>query len=193
MARLIKSVQLRANAKPRLACVHDSLVRQPWTPRTAGAAARNARKSARAHVRSPVSSAASAAPLPLAADRTPSAANASLLRRSDPWLVRPRGRVPAWIHNVTTYVDDPLVDADIPKAERRGLLELDGSACCWPVGDPSASEFFFCGAHRLAGKPYCARHWARAFVARESADALPQDHRAAQDRSRVVATKGEHK
>jgi GcrA cell cycle regulator len=62
------------------------------------------------------------------------------------------------VHNVTPYVDDPLVDADIPTAQRRGLLDLDGSACCWPVGDPSFSEFFFCGAHRLAGKPYCALH-----------------------------------
>jgi hypothetical protein len=81
---------------------------------------------------------------------------------SDEWLVRRRGPVPAWLRDATPYVDDPLVDADIPPAQRRALLDLDRNTCRWPVGDPAGSAFFFCGAQPLAGKPYCARHCARA-------------------------------
>jgi hypothetical protein len=63
------------------------------------------------------------------------------------------------------YADDPLADADIPPAQRRALVDLDGKTCRWPVGDPSSPHFFFCGAVPLAGKPYCDRHAARAYRA----------------------------
>jgi GcrA cell cycle regulator len=77
--------------------------------------------------------------------------------------------VPAWVRNAEPYIDDPLVDADIPTSRRRVLLELTGRVCRWPVGDPSRSDFFFCGAETFPGKPYCAAHCARAYRPEEEA------------------------
>lgn len=69
---------------------------------------------------------------------------------------------PAWVIEAKPYVEDPRIDADIPLAQRRSLLELTRGACRWPVGDPSHPDFFFCGAEALRGEPYCAAHGARA-------------------------------
>jgi GcrA cell cycle regulator len=30
--------------------------------------------------------------------------------------------------------------------------------CLWPIGDPATSEFHFCGAPRVSGRPYCVEH-----------------------------------
>jgi len=69
---------------------------------------------------------------------------------------------PAWVIEAKPYVEDPRIDADIPIAQRRSLLELTRGACRWPVGDPSQADFFFCGAEALRGRPYCATHGGRA-------------------------------
>jgi GcrA cell cycle regulator len=34
----------------------------------------------------------------------------------------------------------------------------EGRTCSWPIGDPSQSDFHFCGAKRDAGQSYCAEH-----------------------------------
>ena len=34
----------------------------------------------------------------------------------------------------------------------------DGRTCMWPIGDPSTSDFHFCGASRNSGGSYCAEH-----------------------------------
>jgi GcrA cell cycle regulator len=72
----------------------------------------------------------------------------------------PRTR-PAWVVNAQPYVDQPGPDVDIPLPQRRSLLELGGRTCRWPVGDPCAPDFFFCGANPVRGRPYCAAHEAR--------------------------------
>jgi GcrA cell cycle regulator len=46
---------------------------------------------------------------------------------------------------------------------RRPLAELDRADCHWPIGDPRDVNFGFCGAAVVAGRPYCARHTARAY------------------------------
>jgi GcrA cell cycle regulator len=69
---------------------------------------------------------------------------------------------PAWVVNAKTYLDDPGTDAEIPRSQRRSLMELTDDTCRWPVGDPSTVDFFFCGAQPLPDKPYCAAHCARA-------------------------------
>ena len=61
---------------------------------------------------------------------------------------------PVWVIKAKPYVDDPGLDADIPLAQRRSLLELASDSCRWPVGDPSTGDFFFCGAQPLQGTPY---------------------------------------
>lgn len=43
------------------------------------------------------------------------------------------------------------------------LMELQSSHCRWPVGDPRAEEFRFCGAHAPIGQTYCCQHHAIAY------------------------------
>jgi GcrA cell cycle regulator len=45
------------------------------------------------------------------------------------------------------------------------LLELDHQRCHWPIGDPRAAGFHFCGAPATA-EPYCPAHASRAFRGR---------------------------
>ncbi len=53
------------------------------------------------------------------------------------------------------------------KPEPVHVLRLDAlraGMCSWPVGDPGDASFHFCGEPAVAGKPYCARHCAIAYV-----------------------------
>lgn len=61
---------------------------------------------------------------------------------------------------------------DIPRQQRRTLLDLGERHCRWPCGDPGTPDFFFCGGIRKdAGKPigngglpYCDTHCQAAYV-----------------------------
>src|ERR1700710_1989294 len=54
---------------------------------------------------------------------------------------------------------DPIAfDNVVPMGQRRTLLELNEAAGHWPIGDPSSTEFFFCGGKALQSLPYCAHH-----------------------------------
>lgn len=46
----------------------------------------------------------------------------------------------------------------IPIGQRCTLLELAEGKCRWPIGDPSAPDFFFCGGPTIEGLPYCGYH-----------------------------------
>lgn len=56
-----------------------------------------------------------------------------------------------------------IIDTNIPIEQRKTLIELEAHHCRWPIGDPCKSDFFFCGAVPLKGRPYCAAHHARAY------------------------------
>ena len=56
----------------------------------------------------------------------------------------------------------PLIDTLIPLEQRRTLLTLGPRDCRWPVGDPQAEGFFFCGAEKAGDESYCAAHCHRA-------------------------------
>ena len=46
-----------------------------------------------------------------------------------------------------------------PAALMLSVAQLADAMCHWPVGDPRAAEFGFCGAKTAAGRqPYCAAH-----------------------------------
>jgi len=50
-------------------------------------------------------------------------------------------------------------EADPPPEERIGLLKLTGCTCKFPIGDPQAEDFAFCGRAKPAGAgPYCSQH-----------------------------------
>jgi GcrA cell cycle regulator len=51
----------------------------------------------------------------------------------------------------------------LPVTHRVTLLELSGSMCRWPIGDPTNAEFRFCGCRALAPFPYCQDHARLAF------------------------------
>lgn len=47
----------------------------------------------------------------------------------------------------------------VPISERVTIMELREAMCRWPLGDPTNSEFRFCGARTAeAGAPYCGTH-----------------------------------
>ncbi|KAB2939429.1 MAG: GcrA cell cycle regulator [Hyphomicrobium sp.] len=51
----------------------------------------------------------------------------------------------------------------IPLAERKTIQTLVECSCRWPIGDPQASDFHFCGKNKVPGLPYCEFHARRAF------------------------------
>lgn len=49
----------------------------------------------------------------------------------------------------------------LPKARPKracSLMDLTNDACRWPVGEPGAEDFYFCGGPAVGPLPYCAFH-----------------------------------
>jgi GcrA cell cycle regulator len=83
-------------------------------------------------------------------------------KRTSTKRLRPPMRVPI-IQFEPVMPDD---DLRIPQAQRRTLVELENHHCRFPIGEPSAADFFFCGAPTadlVGGRPYCAAHARRAY------------------------------
>jgi len=79
----------------------------------------------------------------------------------------PRGRRPPSPRRMLrlVYADAPGIAAaaraesdEIESAQRCSLLELTQNTCRWPVSDPGAADFSFCGNEAHTGFPYCAAH-----------------------------------
>lgn len=51
-----------------------------------------------------------------------------------------------------------------PKRTRARIVRMNGQSCQWPIGDPRDPSFHMCGEPALEGKPYCADHYARAYI-----------------------------
>jgi GcrA cell cycle regulator len=45
-----------------------------------------------------------------------------------------------------------------PPQEGLTIMDLREGMCRWPLGDPTRPEFRYCGAHAIAGLPYCSHH-----------------------------------
>lgn len=54
-------------------------------------------------------------------------------------------------------------EAALPVSDRVTILELSGSMCRWPIGDPTNAEFRFCGCRAVGTLPYCQDHARVAF------------------------------
>ena len=67
-----------------------------------------------------------------------------------------RSHVPA----IPVVEEDPLQLADGSHAT---VLTISDRMCRWPIGDPAASEFHFCGHSPKAGSPYCEAHARKAY------------------------------
>ena len=57
-------------------------------------------------------------------------------------------------------VADDATAAPVPidSAQRCSLLEIAQDKCHWPIGDPHAADFAFCGNDAVSGFSYCAGH-----------------------------------
>ncbi len=52
----------------------------------------------------------------------------------------------------------PAEEVPIYNGHRCSLLELSQEKCRWPIGNPGAVDFLFCGNEQVEGLPYCAGH-----------------------------------
>ena len=52
----------------------------------------------------------------------------------------------------------PAEDISIYNGRRCTLLELSQGKCRWPINNPGAQDFCFCGNEPLKGLPYCPGH-----------------------------------
>lgn len=57
---------------------------------------------------------------------------------------------------------EKLPPVELPGGEKATVLNLSGSMCKWPIGDPADPNFAFCGRKSDCG-PYCAEHAKIAF------------------------------
>jgi GcrA cell cycle regulator len=65
----------------------------------------------------------------------------------------------------------------VPMSLKVTIVELRESMCKWPIGDPSSSEFRYCGSPSHNGTPYCQYHGKLAYQP-------AQDRRRERDRDR---------
>lgn len=79
-------------------------------------------------------------------------------------------RLAAEINGVELVAPEPL---------KLALVELTERTCKWPIGDPSTSDFYFCGLQCAPDKPYCSAHVSVAYQ--------PMSSRRDRDRSRTRA------
>jgi GcrA cell cycle regulator len=52
----------------------------------------------------------------------------------------------------------PMEEVVVPMSRRVQIMELKEAMCKWPIGDPTQSDFVFCGADCNFGTPYCSYH-----------------------------------
>jgi len=52
----------------------------------------------------------------------------------------------------------PTQTVSVISADRCSLLDLANGKCRWPLSDPGAEDFSFCGNGAVSGLPYCAGH-----------------------------------
>ena len=79
---------------------------------------------------------------------------------------------------LTTHTDDLA----IPAKQRKHLLDLEPGDCRFPVGDPQEADFFFCGAKKESGLPYCKGHAMRAYQPPQPRSRKVQDKTVVRDR-----------
>lgn len=84
----------------------------------------------------------------------------------------PRYRAPARCKAVVTVIEqDPFRFEDGSLATMR---TIDKAMCRWPIGDPTAGEFHFCGCAAKSGSPYCEAHAQRAHQPQKKRRAMAQ-------------------
>ena len=52
----------------------------------------------------------------------------------------------------------PIEDLVVPISLNVSLVALNDQMCKWPIGDPGAEGFHFCGHRNFNSLPYCEYH-----------------------------------
>jgi GcrA cell cycle regulator len=65
---------------------------------------------------------------------------------------------PMPVYEADLEPEPEVIENIIPIGQRCTILELTENTCRWPIGDPSAPDFFFCGGKTVEGLPYCGYH-----------------------------------
>jgi GcrA cell cycle regulator len=121
------------------------------------------------------SSSAVAAPRPAPAPRLATRVNAGGAARA-----AVRGATALALSAETILETRPVFqeeDVVVPMSLRVTIIELREAMCRWPLGDPTSSEFRYCGSPTLGVGPYCAHHSKLAYQP-------AQDRRRERDRER---------
>ena len=84
-------------------------------------------------------------------------------RKPSSRVIKPLPQQRRWVPPVTTEPLPPPQDIDTARVA--SVLDLRDHHCRWPIGDPKAADFGFCGRAPTAGLPYCAGHARRAYEA----------------------------
>ena len=98
---------------------------------------------------------------------------------------KPEPRRAAWrSRNVTRLFTQHRILVELPPEPAPGtdaihhgpgcsLLELSPGQCRWPISEPGAADFCFCGNNQVEGLPYCGGHARLAYKAAARSSARP--------------------
>ena len=64
---------------------------------------------------------------------------------------------------------EPVKVMAIKRSRIVTFADLEANQCRWPIGDPRAPDFGFCGQERLPGRPYCIACTDRSIARKEAA------------------------
>ena len=73
---------------------------------------------------------------------------------------RPRLPMAPKVPAALVVEEDPL---QLEDGSHATVLTISDRMCRWPIGDPAASEFHFCGHSPKSGSPYCEAHARKAY------------------------------
>lgn len=59
---------------------------------------------------------------------------------------------------VVAVAEQLIEDVVVPMSRRVSIMELREGVCKWPLGDPMAADFVYCGADCTVGTVYCSCH-----------------------------------
>jgi len=68
----------------------------------------------------------------------------------------------AYAHAV---LDEAMLNGPVVSIRPCSLVEIAERQCRWPIGDPAAADFVFCGNDAIMGFTYCLGHARMAYRA----------------------------
>jgi GcrA cell cycle regulator len=90
--------------------------------------------------------------------RKPRVHHQHMMRIARPGVRGNTALAPMPVYEADLEPEPEVIENIIPIGQRCTILELTESTCRWPIGDPSAVDFFFCGGKTVEGLPYCGYH-----------------------------------